>query len=106
MRQTTDERHENVAERRCWAVARRDDTRVARRLYRKQVVEGVYRLDEGAVVDDCFHFLQGIGAIALLAQGHGAAIQRQMVPSGQYVLLSGVKTLCGIASIHALPTLL
>jgi hypothetical protein len=38
-------------------VASRDDSRVARRLYRKQVIDSVYRLDEGAVLDDCFHFL-------------------------------------------------
>jgi hypothetical protein len=33
-------------------VARRDDVRIARRLSRTQAVDGVYRLDEGAVVDD------------------------------------------------------
>jgi hypothetical protein len=37
----------NLAERLCGQVARRDDARLARRLYRKQVVDGVYRLDEG-----------------------------------------------------------
>jgi hypothetical protein len=25
-------------------------------LYRKQLVDGVYRLDEGALLDDFFHF--------------------------------------------------
>jgi hypothetical protein len=45
----------DYAERLCWQVARRDDTRVARRLYRKQQVDGVYRLDEGAVLDEFFH---------------------------------------------------
>ena len=40
--QTRDEIRQHLTERRCWEVARRDDTRVARRLYRKQVVDGVY----------------------------------------------------------------
>jgi hypothetical protein len=37
---------------------------------------------------------------------HGAAIQREMVPYVQYVLLYGLKTLFGIQSMHALPPLL
>jgi hypothetical protein len=80
MRQTHDEITQNLAERLCWEVARRDDSRVARRLYRKQAVDGVYRLDEGAVLDDCCHFLQRTGVMALLEQVHGVAIRREMVP--------------------------
>jgi Transposase DDE domain len=106
MRQTHDEITQNVAERLCWEVARRDDSRVARRLYRKQEVDGVYRLDEGAVLDDFFHFLRAIGVMALLEEVHGAAIQREMVPFVQYILLYGLKTLFGIGSMHALPPLL
>jgi hypothetical protein len=53
---------------------------VARRLYRKQVVDGVYRRDEGALLDDCFHFLQAIGVMALLEQACGTAIRREMLP--------------------------
>jgi hypothetical protein len=106
MGHTRDEVTENLAERLCWQAARRDDSRVARPLSRKEVIDGVYPLDEGAVLDDFFHFLQGIGVMALLEQVHGAAIHREMVPSVQYVLLYGVKTLFGIASINALPALL
>jgi hypothetical protein len=95
-----------LAERLCWQVARRDDTRVARRLYRKQEVDGVYRLDEGAVLDDFFHFLQARGVLALLEEVHGTAIQRQMVPYVQYVLRYGLQTLVGIESMNALPALL
>jgi hypothetical protein len=79
---------------------------VARRLYRKQAVDGVYRLDEGAVLDDLFHFLRAIGVMTLLEEAHGTAIQREMVPFVQYILLYGLKTLFGIESINALPTLL
>src|ERR1700752_3929655 len=106
MGQTQDELTENLAERWCWEVARRDDSRVARRLYRKQRVDGVYRLDEGALLDDFFHFLQAIGVMALLDEAHGAAVQRGIVPFVQDVLLDGVKTLFGIESIKALPRLL
>ena len=106
MRQTNDELTQNLAERLCWEVARRDDTRVARRLYRKQEVDGVYKLDEGAVLDDFFHFLQALGVMALLEEVHGVAIQREMVPYVQYVLLYGLKTLFGIESMNALPALL
>jgi Transposase DDE domain len=106
MRQTHDEITQNLAERLCWEVARRDDTRVARRLYRKQEVDGVYRLDEGAVLDDFFQFLRTIGVMELLEDVHGAALQREMLPYVQYVLLYGVKTLFGIESMNALPPLL
>jgi hypothetical protein len=61
-------------------VACRDDGRIARRLYRKEVVEGVYRLDEGALLDDFFHCLRGIGVMALLENVHGPAIPREMRP--------------------------
>jgi hypothetical protein len=54
MQQTGAEVTHNLAERLCWHAARRDDARVARRLYRRQVVDGVYRLDEGALLDDFF----------------------------------------------------
>jgi hypothetical protein len=47
MPQTREEISANLAERVCGQVARRDDTRVARRLYRKEVVDGVYPLDTG-----------------------------------------------------------
>jgi hypothetical protein len=106
MGQTFDEITQNLAERLCWEVARRDDSRVARRLYRKQLVDGVYRLDEGALLDDFFHFLQAIGIMGLLEEAHGAAMHRQMVPFVQYVLLYSMKTLCGMESINALPSLL
>jgi hypothetical protein len=44
--------------------------------------------------------------MALLEQVQGTAIQRTMVPCVQYVLLYGLKTLFGIESLNALPTLL
>jgi hypothetical protein len=106
MGHTRDETTRNLAERLCWEAARRDDARVARRLYRKPVVDGVYRLDDDAWLDDFFHFLQAIGVMALLEQACGTTIQREMLPFMPYVLLYGLKTLLGIESMNALPSLL
>jgi len=106
MRHTNDELAQNVAERWCWEVTHRDDTRVARRLSCQQEVDGVYRLDEGAVLDDFFHFLDQIGVMAVLAEARGTAMQREMVPYVQDVLLYGLKTRFGIERMNALPALL
>ncbi len=76
---------------------------MARRLYRKHVVDGVYPLDEGAVLDDFFHCLRSLGVMALFEQASSGAIHRAIVPFVQYVLLYGLKTLFGIESINALP---
>jgi hypothetical protein len=106
MGQTREAITQNLAERLCWQAARHHDSRVARRLYRKQVVDGVYRLDEGALLDDFFHFLQVLGVVDLMERVQGTAIQREMVPAVQYLLLYGLKTLFGIESMNALPALL
>jgi hypothetical protein len=87
-------------------VARRDEIRVARRRYRHQAVEGVYRLDDGAVLDDCFHCLDQMGVMAVLAEVHGAAMPRALIPSVPDVLRYGLKTRFGIDRMHALPALL
>src|SRR5512132_3328889 len=106
MKHARDERTQHLAERWCWQVARRAAARVARRLYRKQWVAGVYRLDEGAMLDDFVHCWQAVGVMARLEQVHGAALQRAMVPFVQEVLLNGVKTLGGIERMNALPNVL
>src|SRR2546430_8898958 len=106
MRQTAEAVQRNLAERLCWQAAYRDDARVARRLYHKHVVDGVYQLDEGALLEDCFDCLQELGVGDWLGDIQGTAIQREMVPIVQSVLLYGLKTRLGIESMHALPALL
>ena len=64
----------------CGQVARREDRRLARRLDRQPGVEGVYRRDDGARLDDGFHGLQAIGGMALRDQVHGTAIPRERLP--------------------------
>ena len=106
MAQTREAMAQNLAERWCGQVARRDDARVARRLYRKPVVEGVYRLDEGALLDDFCHCLHELWVVDWLNEVQGTAVQRVMVPCVQYVWLYGLKTLYGVERMHALPTVL
>ena len=97
---------QNLAERVCWQAARRDDSRVARRLDRQQVVDGVYRLDEGALLDGFFHVRHELGVVDWLNDVQGTAVPRVMVPCVQDVLLDGLKTLYGVERMHALPALL
>ena len=51
MPQTRDEITENLTARLCWEVVRCDDTRIARRLYRKQVVDGRRLRREAPVIE-------------------------------------------------------
>jgi hypothetical protein len=92
MRQTPEAVQQHLAERLCWQAAYRDDSRVARRLYHKHVVDGVDQLDAGAWLDDCFSCLQELGVGDWLGDIQGTAIPREMVPIVQYVLRSGLKT--------------
>jgi len=92
MGQIPDEITQNLAERLCWEVVCRDDARGTRRLYRKPLGDGVYRLDEGALRDDFLNCLQASGVMELLEEAHAATIQRERVPFVPYVLLYGVKT--------------
>jgi hypothetical protein len=80
--------------------------RLARRLYRKPDVDGVYRLDEGALLDGFFPFLRALGGMVLRADVHGTAIQREILPYVLLVLCYGRKMLFGIERIHALLALL
>jgi hypothetical protein len=80
MGHTREDVAQHLAERVCWQAARRDDSRVARRLYRQQVVDGVYRLDEGAVLDDFWYFLQELRVVNWLGDSEDTASQRERVP--------------------------
>jgi Transposase DDE domain len=75
---------------------------VVRRLYHKQVVDGFYQLDEGALRDDFFDFMHELGVSDWLGEVQGIAVQREMVPFVQYPLLYSLKTLLGIESMPAL----
>jgi hypothetical protein len=70
------------------------------------VVDGVYRLDEWALLDEFFHFLRELGVMTLLEEMRGIAMHRVLVPFVQYLLLYGLKALLGIKSMNALPAML
>lgn len=104
--QSKDEVKTNLVERLDWRFARRDESRVARRLWKKQAVDAVYSLEEGAILDEFVHFLEEVGVLWLWQELRGEGIQREMVDFFQYVLLYGMKTLFGIEAMNALPELL
>jgi hypothetical protein len=106
MGQSREAMTQHLAERWCGQAASRDDARVARRLYRKHVVDGVYRLDEGALLDDFFQFWRELGVLDLMEGVQGKALQRTMVPMVPDLLRYGLKTLLGIDRMHARPALL
>jgi hypothetical protein len=95
----------NVAERLCWQVAQRDEVRVARRLDRKQVVDGVSPLDAGAWLDECFPFLAELEGLTWLQHARGQGVERELVPMVQDILRSGLKPVFGIERMKAVPAL-
>jgi hypothetical protein len=70
------------------------------------VIDGVYRLDEGAVLDDFFSLPHELRVLERLGDVQDAAVQRQLVPHVQYLLLDSLKPLLGIESMNARPALL
>jgi Transposase DDE domain len=96
----------NLVERLDWRCARRDASRIARRLWKKQAVDAIYSLEEGAILDAFVHFLDEIGVVPRWQALQGDGIQREMVDFFQYVMLYGMKTLFGIEAMNALPELL
>ena len=104
MQQTRDEITENLTERLCWEVARRDETRIARRLYRSRSWTGYTGWTKGHCWMTSCISCRRWGVMDLLADVHGTAIQREMVPFVQHILLYGLKTLFGIERNNALPS--
>jgi hypothetical protein len=84
--QTREAIAQHLAERLCGQAARRDDSRVARRLYRRPVVDGVDRLDEGALLDDLCSCLPPLGVVDWRSDVRRTTIQRAMVPVVQDVV--------------------
>jgi len=96
----------NLVERLDWRFARRDESRIARRLWKKQPVDAIYSLEEGAILDEFVHFLDEVGVLSRWQALQGEDIQREMVDFFQDVMLYGRKTLLGIEAMNALPDLL
>jgi hypothetical protein len=89
----------------CGQAARREDSRVARRLDRTQGVDGGCRLDEGALREAFCHSLPALGVVDWRHAVQGTAVPRVMGPGGPSGLRDGLKPLSGVESLHALPAL-
>jgi hypothetical protein len=77
----------NLVERLDWRFARRDESRIARRLWKKQAVDAISSLEEGAILDEFIHFLDEVGVLPRWQALQGDGIQREMVDFFQYVML-------------------
>jgi hypothetical protein len=95
----------NLVERLDGRFARRDESRIARRLWKKQAVDAISSLEEGASLDEFIHFLDEVGVLPRWQALQGDGIQRERVDFCPYVMLDGMKTLLGIEAMHALPAL-
>jgi hypothetical protein len=60
-------------------------------LSRKQIINGMHRLGEGALLDDCFHVLPAVGVMALWEHGDEEPSRTPGSHSSQYVSLYGLK---------------
>ena len=89
-----------------WRGARRDESRLARRLETKQAVDAISSLEEGAILDELVHLLDELGGLPRCQVLPGDERQRERVDFFQYVMLYGMKTLWGMESMNALPSLL
>ena len=98
MAQTRAATNHHLTKRWCWEVARRDDTRVARRLYRKQVIRCTGWMDDG------FHVPLAVGVMALLEHACDTAIPSALLPFIQSIMPYRLKTLLEIERMHALPS--
>ena len=103
MEQTREALTTNLAERWCWQVARREEVRVARRLYRKPLGDGVYPWDAGALREECFHCRRELGIADWLEDVRGQGLRRELVPLVPDVLRYGLQTRFGIERMKALP---
>lgn len=91
-----------------WGFAERNDAEVIGGLINGKPIDAIYNLDERALMDDFFHFLQEEGVLNILEgmEASSGTIQREMVDFRVYVILYLLKTLHEIESMNALPELL
>jgi len=104
--QTAEEVQETLVERLAWQTAGRDDRQAAQAVHAGEELDAVYPLGEVGLLDEFYHFLEISGVLTLIASLELADVQRVFLPVVQFVLLYLLKTLLGIESMNALPTLL
>jgi DDE family transposase len=104
--QTVAEVKETLVERLRWQTARREDQPVAAAVHAGEELDAVYPLGDVGLLDEFYHFLESSGVVTLIATLELPGVKRVFVPVVQFVLLYLLKTLLGIGSMNALPTLL
>jgi hypothetical protein len=92
-----------VMERLSWQLAWREDERVAQALYAGEEIEEMHELSEAGLLDEFFAFVEEIGMMAVLEQMKLPGVQRVLVPTVPFVLLSLLKVLFGGQSMNELP---
>jgi hypothetical protein len=89
-----------------WQTAQRDDQRVAQAVHAGEELDAVHELSEAGLLDEFFAYLEALGVPALIRTLVFEQVERVMIPLAQFVTLYLLKTLYGIGSMEALPTLL
>jgi hypothetical protein len=89
-----------------WQTARRDDQRVAQAVHAGEEVDAVHELSDAGLLDEFFAYLEALDVPALISSLAFTRVERVLIPLAQFVTLYLLKTLYGIGSMAALPTLL
>src|SRR5260370_5629373 len=95
-----------VQERLNWQVAWRDDTKVGQALYAGETIEEMHQLSDAGLLDEFLVFLKELGMLEAFEQVSQSGVQRTLVPTVQFVLLSFLKVLLGGESMNELPRVL
>jgi len=89
-----------------WQFAERNDAAVAQALRAGVPIDDVRTVDEAILVEGFLGFLRRTGILAHWQTFTIPAVQRVFLPVLAFVLLYGLRVLCGIASTNALSSLL
>src|SRR5712692_11664990 len=95
-----------VMQRLTWQLALRDDGQVAQALYAGEEIEEIHELSEAGLLDEFFVLLKEIGMLAVLEEQELPGVQRVLIPTVQFLLLSLLKVLFGGQSMNELPRVL
>lgn len=89
-----------------WNAATRDDEKIIKAIEEGEAVDEIYNLNEAALLDPFFQFLEEASIFPCLKDVSIEAYQRIMVPVVLLLLTYMTKILVGIPSMNALPDLL
>ena len=87
-------------------MASRDDKKVAKGIYEKREIDGIYNLEDSGLLDGFYQWLEEWKVIKIFEKINPSGARRVMVPFFQFVLLYFLKTLFGIESMNSLHHLL